>query len=285
LAGKPGVPPAPILALILSFGINLIAWVPASVLRTEKFYDFTGGVSFLSIIGVVLVVGKMRGSATNVLPAALVAIWAVRLSLFLLFRVLTSEHGDRRFDKLKLNPVRFFIPWTLQALWAFLTSIAMVVQVSESPSGADAESSSWIDGDLFALTGIVLWCAGFALEVVADLQKIAFSKNPKNRGRFICSGVWSWCRHPNYFGEITLWVGIFVMGIRTYRSTQWITAVSPLFVGLLLLKVSGLPMLEAYADKKWGAEAEYQEYKRTTHVMVPFLGRILPGSAASGSPA
>ena len=290
------VPDPCIMALIVAFGINYVAWIPASILRTEHFYDLTGGTTFLSIVVTAIAVGRYADQAASwlqLLPAAFVGVWAVRLSAFLFYRVVTSERGDKRFDEMKRNPARFFVPWTIQGMWAFVTSIAMVAQVTTQGASSSliprGEVGGLLDGqnptslehffDFCTILGITMWVVGFSLEVTADFQKLAFARNPANRGRFISTGVWSWCRHPNYFGEITLWLGIFIMGIRSYHDTQWVVTVSPLFVTVLLLKVSGLPQLETYADKKWGAEAEYVEFKRNTHVMIPFLSRIFPSTA------
>ncbi len=299
--GKPGdtllvngtVPSAPVMALIILFGVNLLAWIPASILKTERFYDLTGGITYVALTAATLAVGSYAeqnsdpycgGSKSwlEKIAAAMTLVWALRLSGFLFYRIHGSARGDKRFDEVKLNPARFIVAWMMQAMWCYLTTIAMVVQtgysgpasmlVPRSATAGDATGDE-IFFDFCTVFGIVLWCIGFALEVTADFQKLNFSKDSNNQGRFISTGVWAWSRHPNYFGEITLWVGIFVMGIRSYQGTQWIVAVSPLFVALLLLKISGLPLLESYADKKWGEEAAYQEYKRKTHVIVPFLRR------------
>lgn len=200
---------------------------------------------------------------------------------------MNSKTGDKRFDKIKVNPARFFVAWTLQGMWVFVTSIAMVVQVT-SPHAESSLITSGSAGsivgrsptpletffDFATIFGLILFVAGFILEVAADGEKKKFSADPKNHGRCIDQGVWTWCRHPNYFGEILIWVGIFTLGFRTYQQSQWATAISPVLVMVLLLFVSGLPQLESGADKKWGHEAEYQAYKKRTHSMIPFLSRL-----------
>lgn len=282
------IPSAPLFSFFICFGINLAAWIPASILQTEKFYDLVGGFTFISTTITALVIGDHISdsmlTALNVLPAAMVMVWALRLSGFLFYRVHNSKNGDKRFDELKLNPARFCIPWTLQSLWVFLTSITMVVQVTSPhlPSSLivkgmhgslDGRSPTWQESvcDACTVVGVILWISGFALEVTADFQKIMFSFDARNAGRFIDQGVWTWCRHPNYFGEIILWVGVWLMGCRTYTESQWACITSPMLVITLLLWVSGLPQLESGADKKWGHEPEYAAYKQRTHVMIPFL--------------
>jgi steroid 5-alpha reductase family enzyme len=105
--------------------------------------------------------------------------------------------------------------------------------------------------------------------VIADRQKSAFNAKPENKGRFISTGLWSWSRHPNYFGEIVLWIGVAIIALPILRGWQWVTLISPVFIILLLTRISGIPLLERRADQKWGNEAEYQSYKARTSVLVP----------------
>ena len=104
---------------------------------------------------------------------------------------------------------------------------------------------------------------------MADLQKSRFRADPANRGRFISTGVWAWSRHPNYFGEIVIWVGVFVIAAPVLRGWQWVGILSPVFVTLLLTRVSGIPLLEKRADRQWGGRPEYEAYKARTSVLVP----------------
>ncbi len=125
--------------------------------------------------------------------------------------------------------------------------------------------------DAFAVVGFLLWAAGFAVEVVADSQKSSFRADPAHRGHFIPTGLWARSRHPNYFGEIVLWVGVAVIALPVLEGWQWVGLISPVFVALLILRVSGVPLLEAKADAKWGGQPDYEAYKRATPVLVPRL--------------
>jgi steroid 5-alpha reductase family enzyme len=125
--------------------------------------------------------------------------------------------------------------------------------------------------DGFAILGFLVWAFGFAFEVVADSQKSCFNADPANKGKFIQTGLWSRSRHPNYFGEIVLWVGIAIIAIPVLQGWQWIAMISPLFVTLLLTRVSGVPLLEKKADKKWGGQEGYETYKKNTPVLIPRL--------------
>jgi steroid 5-alpha reductase family enzyme len=253
---------------ILAFLINWIVFVPAYLSQTERYFDLTGSITYLTLVLTALI---LRGApdARSLLLGALVTIWAARLGSFLFARIL-NEGFDRRFDALKTSLPRFFLTWTLQGLWVLLTiscALAAMTCAQPQPPGAPA------------VLGTVVWAAGFAIEVVADRQKHRFRSDPANRDRFIQSGLWAWSRHPNYFGEILLWTGIAVIALPVLTGSQYITLISPLispvFVYVLLTRISGIPLLEVRADKKWGDDPEYRAYKERTPVLFPRP----PGSA------
>lgn len=250
----------PIFAIVvgLAFLINWIAFIPANILQTEKFFDLTGSLTYISVT---IIAFKLSDNIDNrsMLLAALVLIWAVRLGTFLFNRIL-QDGKDDRFDKIKPNFLRFFNVWTLQALWVTLTAAAAIIAIT---------STERVELGLFAIVGLVVWVIGFLFEVVADYQKRQFRKNPANKGQFIQSGLWSKSRHPNYFGEITLWLGVFIIAIPVLNGWQWVALLSPIFVTLLLTKISGVPGLEAKADKKWGGQTDYEAYKTNTPVLIP----------------
>lgn len=241
------------LCAVIAFAIQWLAFVPAYLGQTERFYDLVGSLTYLVVVACAL---SLSGhlDARAVLLAAMIAIWAVRLGQFL-FRRVRADGFDRRFNRIKTDPARFFMTWTLQGLWVFLTLAAALAALSS----ASRQPLGWI-----AVLGCAMWCAGFAIEVIADQQKRAFRADPGNRGRFISNGLWAWSRHPNYFGEVLLWSGITIIALPTLAGWQWVTLISPIFVFVLLTRISGIPMLEARADKKWGNDAAYQTYKSQT---------------------
>ena len=242
-----------------ALAVQWVAFVPAYLAQTERYYDLVGSLTHLSVVSATLGVAWMTGVATlaSVLVAAAVGCWAVRLGTFLFRRVLRAGH-DRRFVAIKTSPQRFLVAWTLQGMWVFVTTLAaQVVIASGGPVSA------------FTAVGLVLFGVGFAVEVVADRQKSVFRADPANQERFITTGLWAWSRHPNYFGEIVLWTGIWVSGLGVYAGGQWLTALSPLFVTFLLTRVSGIPMLQASAEERWGDDPAYRAYVERTPLLLP----------------
>ncbi len=246
------------LAVALAFIIQWIVFIPAFLLQSEKFFDLTGSLTYITVITVTLI---MSGApdARAILVFALVLVWAARLGTFL-FRRVKKAGKDDRFDEIKPSLLSFLNVWTIQGLWITLTLAAALVAIT---------SSTRKGIDVFAILGLLIWILGFGIEVVADLQKSRFNANPANKGKFINTGLWSRSRHPNYFGEITLWVGIAVIALPVLQGWQWVALISPLFVTLLLTKVSGIPLLEEKADKKWGGQEDYEAYKKKTPVLIP----------------
>lgn len=251
--------PLPVFALcgLLSFGINWLVFVPAYLFQTERYFDLTGSLTYLSVVGVALVSGAPDARA--LILGAMVAVWAVRLGSFLFARI-RQDGGDGRFDLLKPSLPRFLVTWTLQALWVLLTaSSALAAMTTDRPESLGR----------FAGIGVAIWVLGFSVEVVADRQKRRFRADPGNDNQFIQSGLWSWSRHPNYFGEILLWCGVAVVAFPVLSGWQHLTLISPIFVYLLLTRVSGIPLLEARGRQKWGHRPEYRAYMARTARLLP----------------
>ena len=242
----------------MAFLIQWLVFVPSVLLQTECFFDITGSLTYVSVTAVAVAL-SVPMDGRSLLLLVLVAVWAVRLGTFLLRRVLRSGK-DERFDEIKRSFPRLLLTWTLQGLWVSLTLAAALAAITTSarqPLGIPA------------FIGLALWLIGFGLEVLADVQKRRFRSDLANKRRFIHSGLWKWSRHPNYFGEILLWTGIAVIASPVLRGWQWATIISPLFVALLLTRISGIPLLEKRADEKWGGQDDYEAYKRRTSVLIP----------------
>lgn len=265
LAGSQGgtsVAGIPLFALSvgLAFLIQWLVFIPAYWFQTEKFFDLTGSLTYITVTTLALVFSQSV-DARSILLWALVIIWALRLGTFLFGRIRKAGKDDR-FDEIKPSFIRFLNVWTIQGLWVTFTAAAALVAItSATRKGVDA----------FAIIGFLVWAFGFAFEVSADSQKSRFNANPNNKGKFIQTGLWSRSRHPNYFGEIVLWIGISIIALPVLNGWQWVAMISPIFVTLLLTRVSGVPLLEAKADKKWGGQADYEAYKKNTPVLIPRL--------------
>ncbi|MGS0562278.1 DUF1295 domain-containing protein [Microbacterium aurugineum] len=252
------------LAVAAAFAIQIIAFIPAMLLQTERFFDLTGSLTFF-VISAALVLLSPLPDARSWILAAMVMLWAVRLGSFLVLRV-HKAGSDGRFDKIKGSPLRFLQVWVIQGAWVSLTASAAWIAISSDP--AAGAPIGWL-----TILGIVVWALGMAIEIIADVQKSAFRADPRHRDEFIRTGLWSRSRHPNYFGEIVIWVGVFVAAAPVLVGWQWVALLSPLFVILLLTRVSGIPLLEARADEKWGERADYIEYRENTPVLIPRLTR------------
>lgn len=263
LAGSDGgrrVGPMPVFALCVAtaFIINWVAFVPAYRAHTERWYDLVGSLTYLTVVAMAVVASGDPDLRTLVV-AALVVVWATRLGTYL-FRRVRRDGGDGRFDRIKADPVRFAMAWTVQGLWVcFTVACALAVITGDRRRGVVPTDA----------LGLGLWVAGFVIEVVADAQKSAFRSQETNRGRFITSGCWAWSRHPNYFGEILLWVGVAVLALPALGGWRWLTLASPVFVFVLLTRISGIPLLESRGEKRWGDDPAYRAYVATTPALVP----------------
>ena len=258
-----GAIPAFMACALLAFAIQWVAFVPAYLAQTESFYDLTGSITYLSVVALALTVSA---DPRSLLLGMLIGIWALRLGSFLFLRI-RRDGGDSRFDAVKPRPLWFLFFWTLQGLWVVMTAAAALAAMTASrvvPLGAAAA------------VGVALWLLGFVTEVVADQQKRAFRRDPANHGRFIESGLWAWSRHPNYAGEILLWCGIALIAAPALAGWQYLTLVSPLFVYVLLTRISGIPPLEAQAKRRWGEEPAYRAYRDRTPLLRPRPPRQRP---------
>lgn len=246
---------------VLAFSVQWLVYIPSYIYQTEHYYDLTGSVTYIAVT--LLALFASAGSFTDASPralllAAMVLLWTLRLGPFL-FRRVKKAGKDGRFDELKTSWSRFLVTWTLQGLWVFVTMAAALAAIT-------SQKATQLDG--WALAGGLMWLAGLGLETIADAQKTAFNESPENAGKFINIGLWRWSRHPNYFGEILLWLGVAIVALPSLQDWQWLTMISPLFVLVLLTRISGVPLLEKRADQKWGGNLNYEHYKATTPVLL-----------------
>ena len=253
--------------MFIAFLIHWVLFIPAFIFKTERFFDLTGSIANTMVVSVALYYKYIYLSSTldyrSIILQALVVLWAIRLGAFLFYRVL-ADGKDRRFDEIKISFLKFLFTWNLSAFWVFITTCCALTVIS---------SKIVVAPDYYMFFGIFLWVAGFLLETIADFQKRKFKSMSSNKDQFISSGLWSISRHPNYLGEIILWFGIAVIGFPVLSGLEYATLISPIFVYLLLTRISGINLLEEIANKKWGDSDSYNLYKKTVPILFPNIFR------------
>ena len=245
--------------VLLVYIIQWVAFIPAYMFQTEKFFDLTGSITYSSVF-IYCIYLTTSGDLNwgSLVISILVILWAGRLGTFLFTRI-AKDGEDKRFRTIKPDIAQFFMTWTLQGMWVSLCSLCAITGI--------ASETGIIVNNIFYI-GLVMFIGGFAIEIVADQQKTAFRAIPENRNKYITSGLWSRSRHPNYFGEITLWTGVAVMSFSSLSGIEYLTLISPIFTYLLLVKISGVRMLEGRGQKTWGNDEEYIAYMNNTPMVM-----------------
>ena len=241
-------------AVLYAFIIQWILYIPAYLFQTEKFYDLSGSITYIFVISYILCSTYEPNEINygNIILSLFISIWAIRLGSFLFMRIKKAGE-DKRFRLIKKSPTRFFMTWTLQGMWVSVCSACALTGMA----------NGIILNSLFYF-GVFIFLLGFLVEIIADNQKTKFRKDPINKDNFITTGLWKYSRHPNYLGEITLWLGVAVMSLSSLSGLQLITLVSPIFTYFLLVYVSGVRILEESGRKKWGHLDSYKEYIKNT---------------------
>ena len=237
----------------IGFALHWAIFIPSYAFQTEHYFDLTGSLSYIATV-IVAVVLNPSLDIRDLIICAMILVWAVRLGSFLFWRI-KKDGQDKRFIVMKTKFTWFLLTWTLGGLWVLVTMAAGLAALT---------SNTTVELGILGYVGIALWLFGFAVEVIADNQKTQFKKDPNNKDRFITSGLWSWSQHPNYFGEITLWLGLALFTYPVLSGWQLVTLISPIFVYLLLTRLSGIPTLDRLAKEKWGSDSDYIAYVKAT---------------------
>ena len=246
-------------AILLAFLIHWLFFIPAYLLKTEKFFDLTGSLTYISImVYVVYTKNNLQEQLGSIILASLVILWAVRLGSFLFLRIKKAGE-DKRFREIKTSFARFFLLWTISGMWVSFCSMCALTAI--------ASNDGVVINNIFYI-GLVTFIIGLSIEIIADSQKTKFRKDPKNKDKFINEGLWAKSRHPNYVGEITLWAGVAIMSFSSLEGWQYVSLISPIFTYLLLVYVSGVPQLTASGQKKWGHLESYQDYIKNTPTLI-----------------
>jgi len=243
--------------------VYMTAWFVVALIRKDNsIADIAWGLGFVLIAAVSLL---RRGDRAGrpVLATTLIFIWGLRLAIHILLR--NRKRGeDSRYAEWRRNWGRSFIwrsylqVFLLQGLFLLLISSAVIL-INRSIDAVLPPLG------LLDAAGTAVWVVGFLYEAVGDAQLARFKKDPTNRGKIMDRGLWKYTRHPNYFGESLMWWGIFLLALSVPGG--WMTVMSPLVITLLLVRVSGIPLLE----KKYAANTEFQAYARRTNAFVPWF--------------
>lgn len=246
-------------ALMFSFAINGVMFLVAYKKKTDKLTDISYALTLLSLA----IYGAIDGKIDSVYHWGLVfmvALWAFRIGGYLLMRI-RKIGKDKRFDDKRDNFVKFGSFWALQAITVWVVMLGVLQYLSASVGNA---------GFVYLVIGFSMWALGLGIEATADMQKFRFINDPKNKGKWISTGLWKYSRHPNYFGEILVWLGVFIyVSSILVGDKQLLALASPVFITFLLVFVSGIPLLEKSADKRWGENKKYQQYKDETSILIP----------------
>lgn len=253
-----------LLSLASSLAINLVLFLIAFKRQSDKLTDISYAISFLTINIVSFSYAAQYNLYSWVL-FVMVLLWAVRIGAFLLIRVL-KVGKDKRFDTMRPGFISFGKFWLGQALTAWILMLPVTIALYRGESVTN-----------IVYVGLLVWLVGLIIETLADYQKFSFKQNPRNRGKWIQEGIWRHARHPNYLGEIMVWTGIYLVSFPALTIAQrLICLASPLLITFVLLKVSGVPILERSADERWGNLKEYKTYKQNTRLLLPIPKQKLP---------
>ncbi|KAI8791044.1 hypothetical protein BgiMline_018591 [Biomphalaria glabrata] len=251
--------------------MQLSFFLVACTFKFDKVTDFAGGTNFV-VLAVMTFLVSQTFQARQIIVTVFIIVWGLRLSGYLLYRIIKIGE-DNRFDDKRENCLKFAGFWIFQAIWVFTVSLPVIFVNAEG----SAVTTNYITPQ--DIVGFILFGFGLVIETVADIQKFNFRNNSANKGKWCDTGLWHFSRHPNYFGEILIWIGIFLISTSILESGQWTAVLSPLFTMTILLFLSGIPLLEKNADKRYRSNESYLSYKKKTSpliLLLPACYGILP---------
>lgn len=248
-----------IYAFLIILILQIIFFIYAAIKKTDRVTDLSYGLTFVITSLSIYFLNIEYSSIFKILLLATVVIWGLRLAIYLFVRIIKTGK-DKRFDGVRENFKKFGSFWLLQAISIFVILLPTTyILISK-----DEMSLNWI-----SFIGLVIALMGIVIEGVADSQKFVFKNKSSNKGKWISTGLWKYSRHPNYLGEIMMWVGIFLYCLVYINGIGFITILSPIYITVLLVAVSGIPTLEKEYDKRYRGSKQYQDYKKHTGILFP----------------
>ena len=246
-----------VVALALSMAVQAVFFVFAASLRTDKVTDLSYGLTFV-LIAVFLVARQPAAGVPGLVLAAMVVAWGVRLSAYLLIRIVRMGR-DARFDGVREHFWKFLQFWFFQGVVVWVILLPAILWF-----GSPGPWNQWMT------IGLLVWAGGLAIETVADLQKFRAKSKAGGSARWVDTGLWSLSRHPNYFGEILCWWGVFLFTWPDLGARAIAGLIGPVTLTAILLFFTGIPTLDKSAREKWGQNPEYQAYRARTRLLVPW---------------
>lgn len=238
--------------------IQAVFFSLAAAFKTDKVTDLSYGLSFI-FLSIYLIFTNESNGVVQAITSLMVIIWGIRLIAYLFQRILKIGK-DRRFDGVRENFFKFLRFWVFQAL---------AVWIILFPAGIIISKTAFLRTSVFFYLGFLIWAVGLIIESISDQQKYNFKNDPSNKDKWIGSGLWKYSRHPNYFGEMLCWWGIYIISLPHLEGFEHIVIIGPLFISSLLLFVSGIPLLEKKYNEKYKNNIEYQNYRRRTSLLLP----------------
>ncbi|MBK6782385.1 MAG: DUF1295 domain-containing protein [Saprospiraceae bacterium] len=244
------------LSLFFVLALNLIAYWWAYKNQSDKLTDITYSVCFI-LLSIFLFFYNGQSGLPELILIAMVVLWGLRLGGFLLFRILSIKK-DERFDDFRNSKSGFLKFWLLQAFSIWFLSLPFVIGLTTS------------EKLLLHVPALILFIAGWLLETISDFQKYSF-KQRYGKNAIVQTGIYRFVRHPNYTGEIMIWLAIFWYVSPVLKGWDWLSLISPLWLIILLLFISGIPLIEKVNVVKYKDNPEYQKYIKKTKKLIPFL--------------
>jgi len=244
------------IGLAVMAAIAILTWGISVAKRDVSIVDSVWGIFFLVAAILYTVILPVPGPRAA-LVLVLVALWAIRLSGYITWRS-WGEPEDHRYQAIRARNEPNFAAKSLYLVFALQAVLAWIVSLPLHAAIGSAASLNLLD-----YVGVAIWGFGFLFESIGDFQLARFKKNPKNRGKVMDKGLWRYTRHPNYFGEFCLWWGFYVIAA---AGGGWWSIVSPLLISILLMKVSGVTMLEKDIGKR---RPKYRDYIARTPTFFP----------------